>query len=113
MRTASNSGAAAEVLAVFIDFAEQGEAELGAYVIHCGITQEDIDASGDLEAAILEHYRTPKGFDLNLVGYDLSRWPPIAARVRELKQQHREGRAAKERNRYRKSGGRKSRTDIH
>jgi len=92
-----------EVLAAFIDFADEGGDQLARYLLHCGIDSEALDAAGgNVEAAILEHYRTPRGYDIDRVAYDLARWPPIVEMVRELKAEQREKRAAEERERYRK-----------
>jgi hypothetical protein len=91
-----------EVLAAFIDFHEEDPEELARYLLHCGIDSEAIEAAGgDVETAILEHYRSHSGYDVNRVAYDLGRWPPIVAHIRELKSEQREKRAAEERERYR------------
>jgi len=67
-------------------------------------TPEDVECCGDAKSAILEYYRTgnTKTYDLAAVAHDLSRWPPIAAYVRQLKVEQREKRAAEERESYRK-----------
>jgi hypothetical protein len=67
-----------EALAAFIDFHEEGPEELARYLLHCGIDSEALDAAGgNVEAAILEHYRTPRGYDVDRVAYDLARWPRL------------------------------------
>jgi len=84
-------GTRAEVLAVFGNIARnQGLDALRSYLRHCGITTEDIDRCGSTKAAILDHYRAgalsdaAHIYDIALVAYDLSRWPPVVERLREL-----------------------------
>jgi hypothetical protein len=58
--------------------------------MHCGIGLDDIDYNdGDIPSAILEHYRKPGGggYDADAAVHDFFRWPPIAARVKELKRE--------------------------
>ena len=64
--------------------------EFCRYLKHCGIGLDDIDYNGgDIAAAILENYRKPDGgYDLDAAAHDFFRWPPIAARVKELKREH-------------------------
>jgi hypothetical protein len=86
------------VLAVFIDFAKEGDDALAKYVAHCGITVDDIDRAGDNLKAILGHYRRLDGsYDIDAVAHDLARWPPVAARIKELKR-HRGRSTPKSRN---------------
>jgi hypothetical protein len=74
----------------FLDFAEQGEDELCKYLLHCGIGADDVRAAGDAEKAILAHYRKPDGTpDIDAAAHDLLRWPPIAARIKEIKREKR------------------------
>jgi hypothetical protein len=74
------------ILLPFIDQAEQGEDELARYVLHCGITADDIGDAGDVQGAILGHYRRPDGtYDIAAAAHDLMRWSPIAARIKQLK----------------------------
>jgi hypothetical protein len=69
-----------------IDQAEQGEDELVKYLLHCGITADDIGEAGDVQRAILEHYRRPDGtYAIDAAAHDLLRWPPIAARIKQHK----------------------------
>ena len=76
------------ILWPFLDMAEQSIDELSKYILHAGITSRDIDATGgDTEAAVLAHYRTRKGFDIDRAAHDLLTYPPVAARVRDLKRQ--------------------------
>jgi hypothetical protein len=77
------------ILARFLDFQEKGLDEFCRFLKHCGITLEDIDYNGgDIAAAILENYRKPDGgCDLAAAAHDFFRWPPIAARVKELKRE--------------------------
>jgi hypothetical protein len=60
-----------------------------------GIGLDDIDYNGgDIAAAILENYRKPGGgYDLDAAAHDFFRWPPIAARVKELKRERWQRRA--------------------
>lgn len=85
------------VLGVFIDAAEQGEDELARYLQHVGITPEDITEAGNAEKAILSHYRITAGYDVDAVAADLARYPPIAARIRELKREKRAQEASRAR----------------
>ena len=91
MKPEPKLGTRATVLAVFADIGRnQGLDELRSYVVHCGITPDDIDRCGSTKAAILDHYRAgaPSDainiYDIALVAYDLSRWPPVVERLREL-----------------------------
>lgn len=54
------------------------------FLEHCGIDLRLANAEniGDL---FLAHYRTPDGYDITRAAHDLERWPPIAARIEELK----------------------------
>jgi len=86
---------AARILQSFLDFNDKGLDVFCRFLLHCGITIEDIDATGDIPSAILEHYRKPDGgYDLDAVAHDWFRWPPIAARVKELKRELRQKEAA-------------------
>ena len=80
---------AATILHSFLDFQEKGLDEFIRYLEHCGICLADIDYNGgDIGAAILENYRKPDGgYDMDAAAHDLFRWPPIAARVKELKRE--------------------------
>lgn len=61
--------------------------ELADYMLHCGITGNDFERCGTLESTVRDHYRrlapTHEG-RIACAANDLLRWPPIAARVREL-----------------------------
>jgi hypothetical protein len=93
-----NEQDAAMILDCFLDFQEKGVDELARYLLHCGIDHHDIDhAGGDIANAILEHYRRPGsggGYDTDAMAHDLFRWPPIAARVKELKREQRQKEAS-------------------
>lgn len=81
-------GTAAMVLGPFLDFAEQGELALFNYMRHCGIQIDSLDASDprSAEDLILDHYRLADGsYDVNMSARDLARWPAIAARIHELR----------------------------
>jgi len=54
------------------------------FMEHCGIDLQLANAEniGDL---FLAHYRTPDGYDITRAAQDLERWPPIAARIQELR----------------------------
>jgi hypothetical protein len=74
------------ILMSFIDQADQGEDALARYLVHCGITANDIGDAGDVQRAIFRHYRQADGkYDIAAAAYDLIRWPPIAARIKQLK----------------------------
>jgi hypothetical protein len=76
------------ILSPFLDFAEEGDMALARYMVHCGIDADDIKDAGDAQGAILRHYKLADGtYDVQAVAHDLARWPPIAARVKELKRQ--------------------------
>jgi hypothetical protein len=88
------------IIGQFMQFAEEGCDELVRYISHCGITSEDIDRAGNWLDAVLRHYLTAGGYDLERAAQDLPRWPPVAARLRELKQEdqnRKERHAAQER----------------
>ena len=76
----------AMILGPFLDFAEGGQDTLAKYLLHCGIDNDDIRDAGDVQVAIFNHYRRPDGRqDIGTAAHDLARWPPIAARIKELK----------------------------
>ena len=80
----------AMILGSFLDFAKKGEDTFARFLLHCGIDKDDVDFAGDIPSAILEHYRRPGGgYDIDAVAHDWFRWPPIAARVKELKREKR------------------------
>ena len=90
------SGEEAMILGSFLDFAKKGEDELARFLLHCGINNDDIDLAGDISSAILEHYRRlDGGYDLDAVAHDWFRWPPIAARYKELRREKRRQELAK------------------
>ena len=90
-----NDQDAAKILQSFLDFNDKGLDVFCRFLLQCGITIEDIDATGDIPSAILEHYRKPDGgYDLDAVAHYWFRWPPIAARVKELKRELRQKEAA-------------------
>jgi len=98
-RTASekqNDQDAVRILQSFLNFNDKGLNEFCRFLMHCGIGLDDIDhAGGDIPSAILEHYRKPGGgYDMDAVAHDYFRWPPIAARVKELKRELRQKEAA-------------------
>ena len=78
----------AMILGSFLDFAEKGEDVFARILLHCGIDHNDVELAGDIQSAILEHYRRPDAtYDVDAVAHDWFRWPPIAAR--ELKREKR------------------------
>lgn len=104
-------------LAFFLDGAEQnGIDELCRMLIHVGITAKDIEAAdGNTVNAILAHYRKPDGYAWEMVADDMIRYPPIAARIRELqvdKQNASERRAVKDRARKAAKVGRAKTSGI-
>ena len=85
------------LLGRFLDFAEgSGVDEFAKFLLLCGVDRTDIDlAGGDIPRAILEHYRRQGGgYDLDAAAHDWFRWPPFAARVKELKRELRQKEAA-------------------
>jgi hypothetical protein len=81
----------AMILESFLRFAERSEDEVARYLLHCGITYQDIDAADDIPSAILAHYRQPSGhYDVEALVHDWFRWPPVVARIKELKRERRE-----------------------
>jgi DNA/RNA-binding domain of Phe-tRNA-synthetase-like protein len=84
MMSDANDTDRALILAWFADFQEHdGDEELTRYVVHCGI---DIDAAAELDDAIAAHYRLPSGiYDIERAANDLATYPPIAARIEELR----------------------------
>jgi hypothetical protein len=85
----------AMILDSFLDFAKRGEDEVARYLLHCGITCQDIDAAGDIPSAILAHYRQPSGhYDIDAMVHDWFRWPPVVARIKELKRERSEQQGA-------------------
>ena len=85
----------AAILGPFIEMAEQGEDELARYLVHCGIAADDIGDAGDVRGAILAHYRKPDGgYDIAAAAHDLARWPPIAARIKQLRREQQTRRVA-------------------
>jgi hypothetical protein len=84
--------AEAQVLAVFTEFIEVKNDPKGLvdYCIHCGMPL-DVLAAADkrgLAPIILAHYRIGPGvYDLERVGQDLARWPPIAAEIARLQRE--------------------------
>ena len=79
-----------ELLWPFLDAAEQGEEELAQYLQHCGITAKDIAEAGDVQNAVMKHYRLTTGsYDIGQAAEDLSSYPSIAKRIRELRRERR------------------------
>jgi hypothetical protein len=88
MKRSSKLTAKAGEEASFLRFAERGDDELARYLLHCGIDNHDIDAAGDIPNAILAHYRRPSGqYDIEAVAHDWFRWPPVVARIKELRRE--------------------------
>lgn len=80
-RLKSRPGSQADILAPFLDLAENNADQLAAYMLHCGIER----GTSSLQSEILAHYQTPAGYDVDMAARDLLRWPPIAARLRQLR----------------------------
>ena len=88
--TPRTTNEAEQVLAVFIDFAEQDLEKLFEYINYCGISGDILATAGEegIAPIILGHYRIKPGlYDLERVAADLLRWPPVAKRVAELERQ--------------------------
>jgi hypothetical protein len=79
------------ILGSFLQFAEKRSVdEFVRFLFHCGINNDDVEFAGDIPSAILEHYRRPGGgYDIDAAAHDWFRWPPFAARVKELKREKR------------------------
>lgn len=76
------------ILASFLDLIpDSGDVgELVRYLDHCGITSADIQrAGGNWGLAVLRSYLTIDGYDMEKAGNDLATFPPVAARLEELK----------------------------
>lgn len=74
-----------QILAPFLEFAEQGQDAVKRYMIHCAIALDDKATDGQsLQTIILNHYWLANGtYDVDMAARDLLRWPPIAARIRK------------------------------
>jgi hypothetical protein len=72
------------ILAPFADFVANEDLDgLFEYLAHCGINATSKVAG--LEHLILEHYQVgARQYDIERAADDLRRWPPIAARIKEL-----------------------------
>lgn len=75
---------AAAILSVFADF---DDAELTAFVEHCGI--RSITSGDDIGARVLAHYWSAGSYDIDRAARDLATWPPVAARIEELSSERR------------------------
>ena len=66
---------------------EEGIDDAARFIIHTGLTKEEQDKAGDLEQAILNHYRCGcgRGYDVERVYQDLVTYPRIARRIVEIK----------------------------
>jgi len=76
------------ILASFLDLIpEKGDVdELVRFLDHCGITSADIQrAGGNWGLAVIRRYLTIDGYDMEKAGNDLATFPPVAARLEELK----------------------------
>lgn len=71
----------------FVEASEHGLDDFCRLLIHVGITVVDLDQSASAEEAILHHYRKPTGYDWEKVADDLVRYPPIANRIRQLREE--------------------------
>ncbi|HEV8715452.1 MAG TPA: hypothetical protein VGX03_21810 [Candidatus Binatia bacterium] len=76
----------------FIDFAEQGEDQLAAYLRHVGINDVMVKYAGNVEKAVCAHYRIGDSdhYDYEKAGKDLASWPPIARRLAEVRAERKE-----------------------
>lgn len=65
--------------------AEDSETAM-AYLEHAGFDLSVVEEITNLEAAWLGHYRIRQGcYDADRACEDFARWPPIAARIAELR----------------------------
>jgi hypothetical protein len=76
-----------QVLAVFADYAEQDVDKLFKFLQHCEIDLEPLcNKTAQLPDLIAAHfYVRPGVYDIERLGQLFATWPPIAARIRELK----------------------------
>ena len=79
------------ILWPFLDFAKQGEDQLLGYLTHVGINDVMVKYAGNVERAVLAHYRIGSSdrFDIDKAASDLASWPPIARRIAELQAEQR------------------------
>lgn len=75
------------ILGILISFLEgDGLQELGDYLQHVGFNICALQRPKDLSSAWLGHYRLKQGvYDVDRACADLASYPPIAARVAELR----------------------------
>ena len=66
---------------------EEGIDDAARFIIHTGLTKEEQDKAGDLEQAILNHYRCGcgRGYDVERLYDDFFTYPRIAKRIAEIK----------------------------
>jgi hypothetical protein len=89
--TSRYTTAADHVMMIFWEKFENDQAEFVEYLHHCGIDLGELSEAVEsgwpaIEALILGHYRVRPGvYDLEQVGQHLATYPPIAARIRELR----------------------------
>jgi hypothetical protein len=89
--TSRYTTAADHVMMIFWEKFENDQAEFVEYLHHCGIDLGELSEAVEsgwpaIEALILGHYRVRPGvYDLEQVGQYLATYPPIAARIRELR----------------------------
>jgi len=83
--------------------------EVCRFLIHCGINGDDIKrAGGSWGLAVLRHYLTLDGYDIDRAAKDLATFPPVAAAIAELEaknESRKERRAAEERNNRKRRAG--------
>jgi hypothetical protein len=86
--------------------------ELCRFLLHCGVNGDDVKrAGGSWGLAVLRHYLTLEGYDMEKAGRDLATFPPVAARIEELKDEdehHKEVEAWERRERRRRASTTKS-----
>src|SRR5438552_100976 len=76
-----------QILTIFADYAEQDVDKLFEFLQHCQIDLEPLsDKNLQLPDLIVSHfYIRPGVYDIARLGELLATFPPIAARIREIK----------------------------
>ena len=75
------------IVGILLDFLQDEDAEnLGSYLRHVGFDVRAVPDTAALPAAWAAHYRVKQGiYDVERAINDLATWPPIAARIAELR----------------------------
>jgi hypothetical protein len=75
------------IIGILVSFFEdEDRTSLGEYIQHVGFDMNSFSDPADLISAWLGHYRLKQGvYDVDRATNDLATFPPIAARIAELK----------------------------